>query len=65
MRSSLACCLQGYEFKGFVIMDFDVSSLRVYKFLSLGVLLAIHDTNRLVALVIHRSEPISTFADGA
>ncbi len=32
----------------------------VYKFFSLGVLIAIHDTNRLVALVIHRFELKST-----
>lgn len=32
----------------------------VYKFFLLGVLIAIHDTNRLVALVIHRFELKST-----
>jgi len=35
----------------------------MYKLFSLGVLIVIHDTNRLVALVIHRFELKSTFAN--
>ena len=52
------------EFKGFVVVVFDVSLLRVYKqcvqIFSLGMLIAIRRQNRLVALVIHRFELKST-----